>query len=226
MCSKFTLKTTSVDILKELAELDTDLSVSSHKKTIDFDNEYFPSVVAPVIVNDHGAMKLTPMKFALVPSWSTEAKPKFATHNARIETILDKPTWRKPFVSNHCVIPMTGFYESVYEGPLKGHVIKFEGVNQRILYTTGIYDFWQDKEKPENSFFSFSILTRDPSTFILDHGHDRTPIFIDKKFIPAWLQNKLSTGEIMKSQLLANAYHPELTVQIDRPLKAGWEKRI
>ena len=140
MCSQYTLKTDTAQILEELSELDSELTVTAPKKPIRFDSKYFPSSVAPIVVNDNGKMKLTPMRFSLVPGWSAEPKLKFATHNARIETILDKPTWRKPFESNHCVIPMTGFFESVYEGPLQGHVIKFEGTQHQVLFAAGIYD--------------------------------------------------------------------------------------
>jgi putative SOS response-associated peptidase YedK len=229
MCSQYTLKTTTDQIFNELTAFEPGLSVSTPKQTIQLDHRYFPSSIAPVLVLDRNYLKLTPMKFSLVPSWSKDSKVKFATHNARIETILDKPTWSKPFESKHCVIPLTGFFESVYDGPLQGNVIQFQDPDQGVLYAAGIYDFWTDLEENEKSFFSFSILTREPSPFILKHGHDRTPIFLQKSFVSKWLnlkmEDKVMTGELMKENLLSYAYHPNLMVQTDRPLNAGWEKR-
>jgi len=59
------------------------------------------------------ATELRPMRFSLLPSWSKEPKVKFATYNARVESILEKATWRTPFSRNHCLVPMTGFFEAI-----------------------------------------------------------------------------------------------------------------
>ena len=184
-----------------------------------------PYQVAPVIVSDKNVKKLTPMRFSLVPSWSQEPKVKFATHNARIETVCEKPTWKNPFKRQHCVIPMTGFFESAYVGPEVGHILKFKDENYRLLFASGIFDFWQNSEDTTKNFFSFSILTREPSTFITEHGHDRTPIFIDAENIDFWLNDTNRSENEIRDQLLQMAIHPHVSVEIDRALKPGWEKR-
>ncbi|MEK7690911.1 MAG: SOS response-associated peptidase family protein, partial [Bdellovibrionota bacterium] len=56
-----------------------------------------------------GELKL--MQFSLLPSWSKEKKVKFATHNARLDGVDTKPTWRKVFRERRCVVPMTDFVE-------------------------------------------------------------------------------------------------------------------
>lgn len=61
--------------------------------------------------------------------------------------------------------------------------------------------------------------------FIHEHGHDRTPIFIKGDFAFDWLTLVKAEESHIKETLLNQAYHPELKVTIDRPLKAGWEKR-
>lgn len=219
MCAQYTLKILNSDLFDELG-------VSALSAISNIDQRFLPHTSAPVIVNDKSTLKLTPMKFSLVPSWSTEPRVKFATHNARIETILEKPTWKQPFISQHCVVPMTAFYESAYTGPLAGNMIRFEAENDEVILAAGIFDFWKDTLQPKNSFFSFSIVTRDPSHFIVEHGHDRTPIFIPKDFVSQWLAPKEKSAEVIKSELVSRAYHPNLKVGIDRALKAGWEKRI
>ncbi len=220
MCAQYSIKTTSDKLLEQINLID--LSTK-----IEIDQRLLPHAVGPVIVHTHLGTKLTPMRFSLVPSWSAEPKVKFATHNARIETILEKPTWKQPFLSQHCVVPMTAFYEAAYTGPLAGNMIKFESENNSVIFAAGIFDFWKDKSEPKNSFFSFSIVTRDPSDFIVEQGHDRTPIFIPANFISQWLAPNEKSAELIKvkAQLLTNAYHPNLKVDVDRALKAGWEKR-
>ena len=194
-------------------------------QTDGFDRHLHPAGEAPVVVLHNSKRKLTPMRFSLVPRWSTEPKVKFATHNARIESVTEKPAWRQPFQTQHCLVPMTAFYESVYEGPNAGHIVKFSHVEDQLLWAAGIFDFWEKPGSNEKGFFSFSILTREPSQFILDNGHDRTPIFIPGPLQTAWLSNiNKNPGDIVRD-LLAETYHPELKVEIERPLKPGWEKK-
>ncbi len=217
MCSQYTLNSSPNNILHEFGE--------TGARSESIDERFLPSSIAPIIVFDRGHFKLTPMKFSLVPSWSKEPKVKFATHNARIETILEKPTWKIPFQSQHCVIPMSGFFESVYTGPLAGHIIKFSGEKDELLFAAGIFDFWENANDSQKSFFSFSILTQDPSILISSYGHDRTPLFIKKDFAANWLEKSQQSPEEMKIELLKQAYHPELKIESDRALKPGWEKR-
>lgn len=56
------------------------------------------------------------MRYSLVPNWSKEAKVKFATHNARLESIDEKPTWKTVFSEQHCLVPLTDFIEPILPG--------------------------------------------------------------------------------------------------------------
>ncbi len=216
MCSQYALKV-------EAKTLSEKYNVQIPALLSAIDERFLPYKTAPVIVRTNGFEKLTPMSFSLVPSWSKEPKVKFATHNARIETITEKPTWKIPFKKQHCVVPMTRFFESVYEGPLAGHIIEFSKANEDLLFAAGIFDRWNDTEK-KGSLFSFSILTADPSPFIQSYGHDRCPIFLSYADAVEWLQ--INTDEkVMIQFLMDKKLTPELEVKADRPLKAGWEKR-
>lgn len=218
MCAHFALKI-------EANELSLKYKIKISEKLTTIDSRFLPYTQAPVIVKSQTELRLTPMKFSLIPSWSKEPKVKFATHNARIESITEKPTWRVPFQSQHCLVPLTSFFESAYLGPEAGNILRFSEENNGLLLAAGIFDLWKDSSEPKNSFYSFSILTREPSKFIEEHGHDRTPIFVKDQFAYDWLELIKKDESFIKDELLKNAYHPQLKVEIDRPLKAGWEKR-
>lgn len=219
MCAQFALKTQTNDLSLEYKIKISDLLTH-------IDSRFLPQSVAPVIVLSQSERKLTPMRFSLIPHWSKTSQIKFATHNARIETITQKPTWKLPFKSQHCLIPLTSFFESVYEGPLAGNIIRFTEPNEVLLFAAGIFDFWKDTNNPINNFCSFSILTQEPSKFILDHGHDRTPIFLKKEVAFDWLSLINQNEVLIKDELIKMSYHPALKVDIDRPLKSGWQTRI
>lgn len=218
MCSTYTVKVSRIALKSE----DSDLELQMEE----FEGRLHPGSNAPVVVKKNLKLKLTPMRFSMIPSWSAEPKVKFATHNARIESVTEKPAWKLPFQAQHCLVPLLAFYESVYAGPLAGHMIKFSHINDELLWAAGIFDFWKSPTAKEPGFFSFAILTREPSQFILDHGHDRSPIFIKGPSKSHWLDSlNKNPGDIVRD-LLAESYYPELKVEVDRPLKPGWEKRI
>ena len=216
MCARFGLKI-EADRLR-------DLGVSVHSSIQMLDEDYLPYKKAAVVVKTSDGLKLTPMSFSLVPSWSKEPKVKFATHNARIETITEKPAWRDSFANKHCLVPMTYFCESVYQGPHAGHVISFSRENPQLLFAAGIFDVWANPETKEQ-LYSFAIITKDPSAFILDNGHDRTPLFLNFEDGKEWLNLRASEKEMVDFLLSKNVV-PNLSVTRDRPLKPGWEKRI
>lgn len=222
MCAQFGLKIRA-DELRNLG-----IAVSSVLESID--ERFLPYTKVPVVVATPQGLKLTPMNFSLVPAWSKEPKVKFATHNARIETVSEKPAWREPFLSKHCLIPMSYFFESVYQGPHAGHIISFsretgaESLGEpSLLFAAGLFDVWVNPQTKE-PLFSCTILTTVPSTFILDNGHDRTPIFLNFADGKQWLGLRAPEKEMVDFLLSKNVY-PDLQVTRDRALKPGWEKR-
>lgn len=179
-----------------------------------------PHRIAPVIVLRDDALTAVPMKFSLLPRWSKEPKVKFATHNARIESIAEKPTWRDSFKKRHCVIPMTSFIEPIYEGPEAGHMVSFHKPDSDWLMAAGIWDEWTDKESGE-VIESFSIITSTPLPFVEKTGHDRSPVFLGAKAAKQWLEANTGDAE----WLLSVAEKPAIALTRFRPMKAGWEKR-
>lgn len=238
MCSQFELitKATKKALRNQVKIPDTSEQINIR---------VLPYQTAPVIAvnkNQNSILQLSPMSFSLVPSWSKDPKVKFATHNARIETVLEKPTWKDPFLTKHCIVPLTGFFESAYEGPEAGNIIKFRSATSQasqtsassdgttesddhLLFAAGIYDIWKDPSgDPSKKIFSFSILTTEPTKYILEHGHDRSPLFLSFDDAKEWLHlQSSSTGMI--DFLLSKNQKPDLDVSIDRALKPGWEKR-
>lgn len=210
MCASFMIqsKVTREFPLALRAPFDeTDLLVTPHR-------------VAPVIVLRDQSLMVTPMKFSLLPRWSKEPKVKFATHNARLESIIEKPTWRDSFKKRHCIVPMTSFIEPIYEGPEAGHMVSFHKPDSNWLMAAGIWDEWTNKESGE-VIESFSIITTTPLAFVESTGHDRSPLFLGKKAAEEWLN--ADSGDV--DWLTAKAERPEISLTRFRPMKPGWEKR-
>ncbi|KAB8037744.1 hypothetical protein GCL60_11260 [Silvanigrella paludirubra] len=196
---------------------------SLHLNTIEWKDRILPHSQSPIIEYKNNEYFIELFYFSLVPSWSHDRKPKFATHNARLETVLEKPTWKKPFLKNHCLVPITTFIEPIYEGKFAGNMVKFN--LEECIFVPAIFDYWMNKETGE-VISSFSILTSEPGEFVRKIGHERSPIFLKQKLktFENWFDCENNDGKNF-IQLLSNRQEPKMSIEIDRPLKKGWEKR-
>ncbi len=59
---------------------------------------------------DTGAGSLDLLRWGLIPHFFAE-KPKTAPINARVETVGDKPMFRRAFAKRRCILPIDGFFE-------------------------------------------------------------------------------------------------------------------
>lgn len=183
-----------------------------------------PHRLAPVYVQEGDKRILTPMRYSLLPSWSKEPKVKFATHNARLESIDEKPTWKEVFVKRHCLVPLSEFIEPIYEGEHAGHMVAFGDKGGDWIYAAGLWDEWVNRQSGE-VIHTFAIITSEPPRFVAETGHDRCPVFLTEKGGREWLQNVGSPSAQLKKFLTENKTDPDYVVSRQRPMKPGWEKR-
>ena len=68
-----------------------------------------PSQSVPVIVRNEDQNEAKLMKWGLVPSWASDPTIGNRMINARAETLLEKPSFRKLVSQRRCLIPADGF---------------------------------------------------------------------------------------------------------------------
>lgn len=213
MCAQYIVKLQALD-------LETLFGISISEDIPPWIERITPYTNAPVVT--HNGIHM--MNFSLIPSWSSERKQKFATYNARIETVIEKPTWRKPFESKRCLVPISKFIEPIYDNEYAGNMVAFERKDHEPLFAAGIYDHWVDKKTGEE-VPSFAMLTSPALEFVKRIGHDRSPIFLPKEAFTEWLKPEKENPQKLIGFLREHRLNPPLIVEKDRPMKAGWEKR-
>jgi putative SOS response-associated peptidase YedK len=213
MCAQFMMKKSPRQIAAELRAKVLDEAM------FEFRDRILPYGNAPVVVAENGERVLKLMRFSLLPAWSKEKRVKFSTHNARLDSVLEKPTWKNAFLKRHCLVPMTDFLEPIYEGSgdgkWAGHMVRFFEKNHSLFCAAGIWEEWEKGEVIE----SFSILTDDPLPFVAQIGHDRSPVFLDPEAYDGWLNPVGKTGPQMVEFLHAHKSALALDVESDRLLK-------
>ena len=120
--------------------------------------------------------------------------------NARSETVLKKPIFRKSFLENRCLIPADGWFEwQVIEGQKYPYHIYSESGEDFAF--AGIWKSFDQK-------IIFSVLTCSAAPNIL-HIHHRAPLALTPNYWDAWLdkeKDESSLGSLTKSdQPLWNA---------------------
>ncbi len=159
-------------------------------------------------VKEHAVRQLRPLTWGLVPSWSKDRKTGARMINARLESLLEKPAFKRAALTRRCLVPADGWYEwqvSPSATDAKGKPRKQPFFMQladreaqmegragqgKVLAFAGIYEFWRDKDlhadDPQAWLVTFSIITTaaEPG---LDVIHDRMPLVLPPERWGDWL---------------------------------------
>ena len=152
--------------------------------------EIFPTNIVPVIApNKQRVATPYPMQWGF-----TKFDGKGQIINARSETALEKPMFRKPMLERRCLIPATNYFEwqKVETKKIK-HALK--DPQSQLIYMAGIYRYEADKPLPV-----FVILTRDAAPGIR-YIHDRMPVILPREARDAWVSDSEDITGIMSEAL-------------------------
>lgn len=155
--------------------------------------EIFPATVAPIILPD---TDLAFLEWGFTPQFA-----KRPLINARAETILEKPTFRKAFKTKRCLIPATAFFE--WE-KVEGKKIKrrITVTDQAIFSIAGICDYFLDEEGREQ--LKYSLITTEANDQ-MKQIHHRMPVilrpedesdYLNKKQEPEKVHQLLKPSEL------------------------------
>jgi putative SOS response-associated peptidase YedK len=177
----------------------------------DWKPHVFPRYPAPVIIMKDGVREIRQMQFGLIPYFEKNLKPKMVFHNARSETLKEKPSFKKPYAETRCLIPLESFLEYIPASDNKDKwTARFYHKNQFPLMAAGVWSHWKS---PEGKYTTgFSMITREPPPFVLETGHDRCPLFLKPDYFDAWLTREPKNYAELDQILKDGKDEPDLTV--------------
>lgn len=161
--------------------------------------------------------RLETARWGLVPVWAKDPKIGSRMINARSETILEKPSFRKAAVKRRALVPADGYYEWLKnDDGSKTPIYLHPEDEHALLGFAALYEFWPDPVQPEDSpekwLMTATILTR-PATDALGHIHNRTPVIVPPELRGDWLSPTLTDGAEVK-QLLDAIPEPHLLPRV------------
>ncbi len=198
MCGRYALSAEQDDILEAFA-----ISTGYAGPILPADWNITPTREIYIVRDNQEAKReLTTASWGLIAPWAKDVQEAVRSQsqaiNARVETVDEKPTFRKAFTSRRCLIPATGYYEWATEmGPYSPKQPFFIHGTGLIAFA-GIWDRWR---APDGSIKqSAAIITR-PSVEFLATVHSRMPTFLPTDRWNAWLDPAINRVEELRALL-------------------------
>lgn len=183
MCNLFKLRVRP-DVLRELLRY-----IEEH----DFPPRTYVSPGSPIAIirAEKDVRHLALVRWGFVPSWAKEVAPGKPLTNARIETILEKASFKHAVRRRRCLIPADGFYEWSGEIGRKQahHIARADG---GPFAFAGLWEHWQGADGSELE--TAAIVTTEASEPIASIHH-RMPVIVAPHLYGDWLANERIEAE-------------------------------
>lgn len=151
------------------------------------------------------------LTWGLVPSWAKDRAVGHRLINARAETLLDKPAYKRAALSRRCLVPADGWYEwqkSPTETDAKGRPRKqpffIHPVAEGPIAIAGVYELWRNPglhpDDPAAWLATYAVITTHAEPG-LDVIHDRMPLVLPRDRWDGWLDPDLRDPDAVRALL-------------------------
>lgn len=189
MCGRYSFF--DADALYERFEVPKDPTIKLKKRY-----NIAPGQEMPVVLND-GEKHLDVMSWGLIPYWAKDPRIRWKMINARAESVATKPSFRKAFASQRCLVPASGFFEWKSSGGIKQPFF-VHLTNDAIMALAGLYDLWVN---PAGKLFkTYTIITTN-SNEAMRPIHIRMPAVIDRDHEDAWISSDIKDSKVLLHML-------------------------
>lgn len=136
------------------------------------------------------------LKWGLIPFWVKDAAAaeeiRRKTFNARMETILEKPSFRGSVQTRRCLVLCRGFYEWQQREKEKiPHYVYLAG--EPPIALAGLYENWTDRETGE-VFRTCTVITTAANSLMerIHNTKKRMPVILSSENEKAWIDPDLN----------------------------------
>ncbi|MFP5336230.1 MAG: SOS response-associated peptidase [Actinomycetes bacterium] len=209
MCGRYAASRNPDDLVEEFeveeVALDPAGAGEGAEKGVEPDWNVAPTRPHPVVLEraPRGEPDAAPRRqlrlltWGLVPSWAKDPSIGNTMINARAESLLDKPAYRRAAATRRCLVPADGWYEwqaSPVAKDAKGKPRKqpffIRPEDGSVVAFAGVYELWRDPTRDADDPFAwlatYAIVTTDAEPG-LDRIHDRMPLVLPRDRWADWL---------------------------------------
>lgn len=161
---------------------------------LDSDYNVAPTKEVYVVRAGESHRRLSAMRWGLVPFWAKDLKIGSRMINARVETVADKPAFRKAYEFRRCLVPADGFYEwaKIPGEKRKQPYYVYRADGEPVVFA-GLWERWRprlpdsdERDESADAIETFTILTGRPNRE-MTAIHDRMPVMIPAASWDDWL---------------------------------------
>ena len=169
-----------------------------------------PHHTAPVLVWENNEIVLKKMVWGLIPAQSKSEKVADRLINVKAETLTTKPSFKKPFQTQRCLIPANGYFEWRRSGKSKTSFL-FTMTDNKFFCIAGLWDRWtrphQDGElglddtgpNLKQLIETFAMITTEPNEMVAKINN-RMPAILGQEHYSDWLEPR-SEPRLLKTLL-------------------------
>jgi putative SOS response-associated peptidase YedK len=150
--------------------------------------------------------QLRTLTWGLIPSWAKDPKIGNRMINARMETVAEKPAYRRSFAARRCLLPADGYFEwypteeKTKAGKPRKQPFFIRPKDHGTLAMAGLYEIWRDPEladdDPDRFRWTCTVLTTEAEDAV-GHIHDRMPLMVEPERWGAWLDPSTATDHLL-----------------------------
>jgi putative SOS response-associated peptidase YedK len=150
--------------------------------------------------------QLRTLRWGLVPSWAKDPSIGNRMINARMETVAEKPAFRRAFEKRRCLLPADGYYEwyeteeLTSKGKPKKQPFFIRPKDGGVLAMAGLYEIWRDPTRAEDDPHRFrwtcTVITTDAADD-LGRIHDRMPLMVEPDRWATWLDPESPRDDLL-----------------------------
>jgi putative SOS response-associated peptidase YedK len=128
------------------------------------------------------------LRWGLVPTWAKKPDTGLKMINARVETVAERPAYRRAFERYRCLIIADGFYEWRRQPTGPKQAFHIARADRALFAFAGLWSIWHDDEHEGRTLRTCTILTTAASSAIAPL-HDRMPVILAGGAEAAWLEH-------------------------------------
>ncbi|MFL5831603.1 MAG: SOS response-associated peptidase [Solirubrobacteraceae bacterium] len=143
--------------------------------------------VLAVTTDREGAARGELLRWGLVPSWAKRPDTGLKMINARVETVSDRPAYKRAFERYRCLIPADGFYEwrtTPDGGPKRAFHIR--PADEDLFAFAGLWSIWY---APDGSKLRTCTILTTAANEAIAPLHDRMPVILAADHEHEWLDS-------------------------------------
>jgi putative SOS response-associated peptidase YedK len=139
------------------------------------------------------------MRWGLIPVWAKDDEAiglGSRMINARVESVAEKPSFKRAVAARRCIVPMSSFFEWHTDDQGVKSPYRIYAREGEFLAAAGIWEEWKrhgTAPKIPERLTTFSMLTRDANSF-MSGIHHRMPVLLEPKKVDHWLDPSIHDG--------------------------------